>query len=181
VKACAVIMRAFSAGDERLVAYVTLHDGIAFDAETARADLRRMLPEYMVPASFVVLPALPLTPNNKLDRNALPPPSASVVHAAKPTDVLMTPAQRRVAGLWREVLHVDQVGLNENFFDAGGHSLLLVKLHAGLKHEFAADFPLIELFQRTTVASQAERLSSIPRSDTSLARASPRAEMQFHG
>jgi amino acid adenylation domain-containing protein len=181
VKACAVIMRAFSAGDERLVAYVTLHDGIAFDAETARADLRRMLPEYMVPASFVVLPALPLTPNNKLDRNALPPPSASVVHAAKPTDVLMTPAQRRVAGLWREVLHVDQVGLNENFFDAGGHSLLLVKLHAGLKHEFAADFPLIELFQRTTVASQAERLSSIPRSDTSLARAGPRAEMQFHG
>jgi hypothetical protein len=93
----------------------------------------------------------------------------------------MTPEQRRVAGLWREVLHVDQVGLNENFFEAGGHSLLLVKLHAGLKHEFAADFPLIELFQRTTVASQAERLSSIPLSDNASARARNRAEMQFHG
>jgi amino acid adenylation domain-containing protein len=181
VKACVVVVRAFSAGDERLVAYVTLHDGIAFDAETARAGLRRMLPEYMVPALFVVLPTLPLTPNNKLDRNALPPPSVSDGHAAKPTNVLMTPEQRRVAGLWREVLHVDQVGLNENFFDAGGHSLLLVKLHAGLKHEFAADFPLIELFQRTTVASQAERLSSIPRSDNASARARTRAEMQFHG
>jgi amino acid adenylation domain-containing protein len=179
VKACVVVVRAFSAGDERLVAYVTLHDGIAFDAETARAGLRRMLPEYMVPALFVVLPTLPLTPNNKLDRNALP--SVSDRHAAKPTNVLMTPEQRRVAGLWREVLHVDQVGLNENFFEAGGHSLLLVKLHAGLKHEFAADFPLIELFQRTTVASQAERLSSIPLSDNASARARNRAEMQFHG
>jgi hypothetical protein len=95
--------------------------------------------------------------------------------------VLLTPEQRRVAGLWREVLHVDDVGLNENFFDAGGHSLLLVKLHVGLKHEFVADFPLIELFQRTTVASQAEWLSSISRSDDALVRARTQAERQFHG
>jgi amino acid adenylation domain-containing protein len=181
VKACVVVARAFSASDERLVAYVTLQDGIAFDAETARAALRRKLPDYMIPALFVVLPALPLTPNNKLDRNALPPPSVSEGHAARPANVLMTSEQRRVAELWREILHVDHVGLNENFFDAGGHSLLLVKLHAGLKHEFAADFPLIELFQRTTVASQAERLASISRSGDALAGARARAERQFHG
>lgn len=134
-----------------------------------------------MPALFVVLPTLPLTPNNKLDRNALPPPSASEGHAARPANVLMTSEQRRVAALWRDVLHVDHVGLNENFFDAGGHSLLLVKLHAGLKHEFAADFPLIELFQRTTVASQAERLSSISRPDGALMRSGTRAERQLHG
>jgi amino acid adenylation domain-containing protein len=181
VRECVVIARTFSASDERLVAYVTLQDGIAFDAETARVGLRRQLPEYMIPAFFVVLLALPLTPNSKLDRNALPPPSVPVGHAERPTDALATPEQRRVAGLWREVLRVDHVGLNENFFDAGGHSLLLVKLHAGLKQEFAADFPLIELFQRTTIASQADRLSSIPRADTALSRARMRAERQLHG
>lgn len=176
-----MVARVFSAGDERLVAYVTLQDGVAFDAETARVALRRKLPEYMIPAAFVVLPALPLTPNNKIDRSALPPPSAPESRVTKPTQVLMTPEQRRVAGKWREVLHVDHVGLNDNFFDAGGHSLLLVKLHAALKHEFAADFPLIELFQRTTVASQAERLSSISRSDNALVSARAGAESQLHG
>jgi amino acid adenylation domain-containing protein len=181
VNACVVVARAFSPSDERLVAYVTLQDDIVFDAETARAGLRRKLPEYMIPALFVVLPNLPLTPNNKLDRSALPPPSVPDNRAARPTNVLMTPAQRRVAGLWQEVLQIDHVGLNENFFDAGGHSLLLVTLHAGLKQEFAADFPLIELFQRTTVASQAEWLSSISRSDNALVRARTRAERQFHG
>jgi amino acid adenylation domain-containing protein len=181
VKACVVVPRAFSAGDERLVGYVTVQDGIGFDADIARAALRRQLPEYMIPALFVVLPALPLTPNNKIDRTALPPPAAPEGHAAKPANVLMTSEQRRVAGLWREILQVDHVGLNENFFDAGGHSLLLVKLHAGLRHEFAADFPLIELFQQTTVASQAERLSSISRSDAALVRTRIQAERQFHG
>jgi amino acid adenylation domain-containing protein len=181
VKECAVVARAFSAGDERLIAYVTLQDGIAFDAETARAGLRRTLPEYMIPPLFVVLPKLPLTPNNKLDRNALPPPSVQEGHATRPANVLMTLEQRRVAELWQEVLHVDHVGLNENFFDAGGHSLLLVKLHAGLKREFAADFPLSELFQWTTVTSQAKRLSSIPRPDDVLVRARARAERQSHG
>jgi acyl carrier protein len=143
--------------------------------------LRRKLPEYMIPALFVVLPTLPLTPNNKIDRNALPPPQVQEGRADKPTNVLMTPGQRRVAELWQEVLQVDHVGLNENFFDLGGHSLLLVKLHASLKQVFATDFPLIELFQRTTVASQAERLSSIARSDEVLMRARTRAERQFDG
>ena len=110
-----------------------------------------------------MLPALPLTPNNKIDRNALPPPQVAGRSREQTATVLMTPDQRRVAELWQQVLQVDQVGLDENFFDLGGHSLLLVKLHAGLKQAFATDFPLIELFQRTTVASQAERLSSIPR------------------
>ena len=87
-------------------------------------------------------------------------------------DAGATPCRGALAA---EVLHVDQVGLNENFFDLGGHSLLLVRLHARLKQEFATDFPLIELFQQTTVASQAERLSSIPRSDNVFgARSNPR-------
>jgi amino acid adenylation domain-containing protein len=181
VKSCVVVSRAGSPNDERLIAYLTLQDGMVLDAGTARTILRHRLPEYMIPAVFVVLPALPLTPNNKIDRNALPPPQVQDGHADKPSNVLMTPGQRRVAEEWHEVLQVDNVGLHENFFDLGGHSLLLVKLHARLKQAFAADFPLVELFQRTTVASQAERLSSNPRSDEALLRARARAERQFHG
>jgi acyl carrier protein len=71
--------------------------------------------------------------------------------------------------------------LNDNFFDLGGHSLLLVRLHTELKQEFAADFPLVELFQQTTVAAQADRLSSSVRPNEGLARARARAERQFHG
>jgi amino acid adenylation domain-containing protein len=181
VKSCVVVARAFSPNDERLVAYVTLQDGAVLDTEMARIILRRTLPEYMIPALFVVLPALPLTPNNKIDRNALPPPEVSEGRADKPSNVLMTSGQRRVAEVWQEVLQIDNVGLNENFFDLGGHSLLLVKLHARLKQVFAADFPLIELFQRTTVSSQAERLSSVSQPDEALMRARARAGRQFHG
>ena len=180
VTSCVVVPRPFSPDDERLVAYLTLQEGLALDVEATRAALRRKLPEYMIPAAFVVLPVLPLTPNNKIDRNALPAPQAQEDRVSKLADVLMTPAQRRVARLWQEVLQVDHVGLNENFFDLGGHSLLLVKLHAGLKQAFGTEFPLIELFQRTTVASQAERLSSVPLPDEVLMRARMRAERQFH-
>jgi amino acid adenylation domain-containing protein len=180
VKECAVIVRSLASGDERLVGYVTLVDGALFDADMTRDRLRNKLPEYMVPALFVVLAAMPLTPNHKLDRKALPAPNAPDLRSESATAALMTPTQRRVARIWQEVLHVDSVGLNNNFFDLGGHSLLLVKLHAGLKREFATDLRLVELFQRTTVASQADRLSSASRSDDALARARTRAERQLH-
>ena len=70
------------------------------------------------------------------DRNALPMPFASARNAPVLADVVMTPAQRRVADIWQEVLHMDRVGLHDNFFDIGGHSLLLIKVHAALKTEF---------------------------------------------
>jgi acyl carrier protein len=179
VKSCVVVAQPFAAGDDRLVAYVTLHDGPLFDPEAARALLRRQLPEYMIPAVFVVLPVLPLTPNNKLDRNALPPPPVSEVSAGQRPNLLMTPGQRRVAELWRDVLH-SVPGLNDNFFDLGGHSLLLVKLHAALKQAFGTEFPLVDLFQHTTVASQAALLACLPTFDGPIGARAP-AERQFHG
>ena len=105
------------------------------DADAARATLRRKLPEYMVPSLFVVLDALPLTPNGKVDRKALPAPRAQ--RSPPRPDLLMNPRQRRVAAIWREVLALDRVGLHDNFFDLGGHSLLLVKLQARLQRDFA--------------------------------------------
>ncbi|MEP7209268.1 MAG: amino acid adenylation domain-containing protein, partial [Alphaproteobacteria bacterium] len=177
VRECTVIVREDTPGDQRLTAYLTAEPEVDFDAEAAKAGLRERLPEYMTPSAFVVLDALPLTPNGKIDRAALPRP----VLAARPAGVgpgvdLMNPDQRRVAQIWKDLLNVDHIGLNDNFFDLGGHSLLLVKLHARLKAEFAADLPLVELFQRTTVAAQAERMSSPVRASDALERARGRAE-----
>ncbi len=181
VKTCVVVKQELAPGDERLVGYVTLKQGASFDVEKARAILRLKLPEYMVPNLFAVLAELPMTPNNKIDRKALPAPKALQTRPDTPEDALMTPQQRRVAELWRNVLRIERVRLNDNFFDLGGHSLLLVKLHAELKREFATDFPLVELFQLTTVASQANRFSSNSTGNDALARARTRAQRQLHG
>jgi amino acid adenylation domain-containing protein len=161
-----VILQTTMPGDERLVAYVTVEPGASFDPDALRAALRARLPDYMVPSHFVVLPAFPLTPNGKVDRNALPPPDLTgdgpgAAAAPHITASAMTPAQQRVAVLWKEVLRVGRVGLNDNFFDIGGHSLLLVKIHAGLKREFGRELPLVELFQYTTVAQQARALEGM--------------------
>jgi acyl-coenzyme A synthetase/AMP-(fatty) acid ligase len=175
VKECVVAVREDSPGDHRLVGYLVLTDGATLDTEAARATLRGKLPEYMVPNAFVVLAALPLTPNGKIDRKALPAPQAAAPPVADDVESLMTPVQRRVAGSWREILRVERVGLYENFFDIGGHSLLLVKLHAALKREFESDLALVELFQWTTVAAQAARLSAAAPADGALLRARARA------
>ncbi len=182
VKQSVVTVREFGHGDERLVGYVTLRPDAEFDSEAARAALRSRLPDYMVPNLFSVLPTMPLTPNGKLDRKALPTPQAGEEqHDALP-ETLMTDEQRRVAAIWRDVLHAERIGLYDNFFDVGGHSLLLVRLHAELRREFHNDFPLVELFQHTTVAAQADRMSSKRSSgDTPLTQARARIEGRAHG
>ncbi len=177
VQECTVIVREDKPGDQRLTAYLTVDEAVSFNTEAAKVALRQRLPGYMTPGAFVVMDALPLTPNGKIDRSALPrpiiaPPPAS---AGFSTD-LMNPVQRRVTMIWKALLGVDHIGLNDNFFDLGGHSLLLVKLHVQLKTEFNVDFPLVELFQRTTVAAQADRMTSPVRASDALNRARARAE-----
>jgi hypothetical protein len=182
VKQSVVTVREFDHGDERLVGYVTLQPDAQFDVETARVALRSRLPEYMVPNFLAVLPAVPLTPNGKLDRKALPAPQAGEEQPHALPQALMTDEQRRVASIWRDVLRSKSVGLYENFFDIGGHSLLLVRLHADLKREFENDFPMVELFQYTTVAAQADRMSSqLSSGDTRLSHARVRIEGRAHG
>ncbi|MGC3998931.1 MAG: phosphopantetheine-binding protein [Anaeromyxobacter sp.] len=137
----------------------------------------------------MVLGALPLTPNGKIDRKALPAPEAPGRRdAPAPDEAHLSPVQRRVAALWREVLHADRVGLHDNFFDVGGHSLLLVKLHAALRAEFGEALKLVDLFRWTTVAAQAERLSppepgdgGAGPNDGALRRAQARAKRQMRG
>ena len=175
-----VQVREDAPGDQRLVAYVVTKDGGELDADAARVKLRSRLPEYMVPNQFVTLAALPLTPNGKVDRKVLPAPVIATPDAAQ--DELMTLPQQQVAALWRHVLKVERVGLYTNFFDLGGHSLLLVRLQAALQRTFGRELPLIELFQHTTVAAQAARLAAPSiATEGALQRAQMRAARQQKG
>jgi len=168
-------------GDQRLVAYVVPAEGHTFEAEAARMTLRGKLPEYMVPNQFMVLDRLPLTPNGKVDRRSLPPPSPPA-SAARAPESLMTEAQQRVAAIWKELLGGSpRVGLRDNFFDLGGHSLLLAKLRVRLQREFGSELALVELFQCTTVEAQAARLTTTSTDDRVLRRARERANRQAHG
>jgi len=181
VRQCVAAVREDVAGDHRLVAYVVPEETAGFDREQARAGLRHALPEYMVPNLFVVLDALPLTPNGKVDRRNLPPPSTAVLEA-NAIEPLMTGPQQRVAAIWKHLLGgLPRVGLRDNFFDLGGHSLLLAQLQVRLQREFGVDLPIVELFQCTTVEAQAARLTTTPIDDADVRRARERASRQAHG
>ena len=144
-------------GDVSLTAYVALADGTDLDTDDLRGWLRERLPAYMVPAFWVTLERLPRTANGKLDRVALPDPTA------RRTDADHTPPrteiERRLAEIWRELLRVDRVGVHDSFFDLGGHSLLLIQLHGRVREAFGIDASIVDLFRYPDVASFAEYLS----------------------
>jgi amino acid adenylation domain-containing protein len=182
VKEATVVVREDEPGDQRLVAYVVARVGEPFDQDAARTVLKTALPGYMIPAEFVVLAAMPLTPNGKVNRAALPVPQRGSNTASQAqSEVVMTSTQKRVAGLWAEVLGTDRISLHDNFFDVGGHSMLAVKLHAALKREFESGMTLTELFQHTTVAAQAARMTLPVDGNVALRRAEARARKRLHG
>jgi amino acid adenylation domain-containing protein len=124
-----------------------------------RVFLQKLLPNYMMPSSMVLLDSLPLTPNGKLDRRALPAPGHDRPEMAERFAPPQTGIETIVAGIWQEVLGVEKVGLYDNFFDLGGHSLLLVQLHAKLRKTFQTEVSIIDLFSLPTVSSLVKCLS----------------------
>jgi acyl-CoA synthetase (AMP-forming)/AMP-acid ligase II/acyl carrier protein len=156
VEAAVVLAREDGPGELRLVAYVVSRNGGAPKGEELRQFLRNLLPQHAVPTFFVLLAALPLSPNGKVDRRALPAPERP---ASQPFEPATTPLEAELADLWREVLRVERVGREDNFFDLGGHSLLIVKLRRRLEERFAREISMLEMFQHTTVSAMAAHLS----------------------
>ncbi|MBN1147165.1 MAG: amino acid adenylation domain-containing protein, partial [Anaerolineales bacterium] len=149
VKQVAVLMREDQPGDKRLVAYLSLERGANLGATELRAYLKTRLPEYMLPAAFVFLDELPLNPNGKVDRKALPAPAMERTGAAylAPRDDL----EKRLCQLWEDLLGVRPVGVRDDFFELGGHSLLAVRLFNRIEQELGRRLPLAMLFRSPTV------------------------------
>jgi len=124
-----------------------------------KVHLQKRLPPYMMPAAIVLLDQLPLTPNGKLDRRALPSPDQVRPELAENFVPPQNSIERIVAGIWQEVLGVEKVGLYNNFFDLGGHSLLLVQVHTKLRQTFDTRLSIIDLFGLPTVHALARSLS----------------------
>ncbi|HEX9936581.1 MAG TPA: amino acid adenylation domain-containing protein, partial [Longimicrobium sp.] len=153
-----VVARDGEVGDPRLVAYYV---GDPAGAEALRAHLAARLPEYMVPAAFVHMDALPVNPNGKLDRKALPEPEYG---AAEETYVApRTPVEEVLAGIWAEVLGVERLGVHDGFFELGGHSLLATRAVSRVRELFGVELPLRALFEGPTVAELASAVEEMRR------------------
>lgn len=170
-----VLARQDSSGTATLIAYVVAGDPSSADPARLRGLLRTQLPEYMIPKAFVNLERLPLTPNGKIDRKSLPEPAPQLA------DVVPEPAgyanrnEQLIAAIWQEVLGVASVSRHDNFFDLGGHSLLIVRVQKRLQQELNTQLPIIELFQHTTIAALAAHLADSGAAEDQYAVARDRA------
>ena len=141
---------------QRLIAYVK--QAQETPGNELRTWLRQRLPEYMVPAVFISLPELPLTPNGKIDRKRLPALEDNVRLSAAESVVPRNQTEQTLARIWSNVLRVSAVGVRDNFFDLGGQSLLLIKVHAKLRQELDPHIPVVDLFRYPTIESMAAHL-----------------------
>lgn len=148
VKSCTVLAREDEPGTKKLVGYLVPKGGEAPAASELQAFLNESLPEYMVPAHFVLLDSLPLTPNGKVDRRALPAPLIAGGKGGAP----QTPTQKIIAEFWRDILKADDIGIEDDFFDLGGHSLAATALMQKLRSAFGVEVRLATLFDSPTIA-----------------------------
>ncbi len=157
VRSCAVLAREDEPGKRVLVAYVVPRTGEAPSSDELRAFLRDQLPDYMIPAQFVYLDALPLTKNGKIDRKSLPMPSSAGLGAGK-GGAPRTKSEQTIAAIWTELLRIEGIGIHDDFFDLGADSLTATALVAKLRGIFGVDLSLAALFDRPTVAGISEIL-----------------------
>jgi acyl-coenzyme A synthetase/AMP-(fatty) acid ligase len=159
VREVVVMAREDESGSKYLAAYLSANPGAELTVSDLRAYLKDRLPEYMVPSSFVMLDALPLTPNGKIDRKALPEPDMSLANQGRAYAPPRTPMEKLVAAVWANVLKQDRISVTDNFFDIGGHSLLVVKVHQQLQEKTERTFPLVDMYKFTTAQGIAGYLS----------------------
>ncbi len=155
IKDAVVVDREDRTDDRILVAYIVSNQKVVISK--LKEYLSRQLPAYMIPSAFVMMENIPLTPNGKTDRNALPAPDQRQTdeeYIAPDTQI-----EQDIARVWQDVLKVEKVGIRDNFFDLGGHSLLLIQVQTKLQEVFNREIPVVELFKYPTIAALAEYLS----------------------
>jgi acyl-coenzyme A synthetase/AMP-(fatty) acid ligase/acyl carrier protein len=158
VREAAVLVREERPGDKRLVGYVVGTDGVEVEAGQLRSYLRQHLPEYMVPGVIVSLKEMPLTPNGKMDRQALPATDFSQREMQEYV-APRTELERQIGAIWHEALGITHFDVHDNFFDLGGHSLLMAQVHNKLQEVLSVEITIVEMFQYPTISSLAKHLS----------------------
>jgi len=161
VHAAAVTDRQDEGGHARLVAYLTPGDSeAALGFDELRSLVAEHLPAYMIPAAWVLVDEMPLTPNGKVDLDALPEPEFDRSATTEELVLPRTETERALASIWSQVLGVDEIGVYDNFFALGGHSLLAVRLFAQIERELGVRVPLATLFQTATIAGIVEMVDA---------------------
>jgi amino acid adenylation domain-containing protein len=179
-----VVARPGAGGERVLAAYIVPANGVPPDPAALRGHLRARLPEYMVPSAWVTLAALPLTPNGKVDRRALPAPDGQ---AAAGKEIVFEAPQSRleqsVAAVWRDFLGIEKIGLHDNFFDLGGHSLLMAQVQSRLRELLGREIAMVDLFSHPTVGGLARHLAQAggDQGETVRSRVERRAEREELG
>jgi amino acid adenylation domain-containing protein len=162
VQECVALMREDTADDRQLVAYLVPRLESRLSATEVRRFLRERLPDYMIPGAFVTLPALPVMPNGKIDRGALPPPALASVLADEDEQVsTLSPVEEALSAIWRDVLGVQRVGLHDDFFDLGGHSVLVTQITSRVRNVFEVELSMRHLFSAPTVSALAKVIEQL--------------------
>jgi len=156
IEQVAVTLLADSPEDRRLVSYLVPAAGATILPSEPRNWLKEKLPDYMIPSLFITLDALPTTPNGKIDRNALPMVKANSDYHGNGMFMPVNQIERAISSVWQKALKIEKIGIFDNFFDLGGHSLLMAQVHSEIKEILNIDLQLIKTFEYPTVALLAE-------------------------
>jgi len=158
VKAAVVVAHVRDDGEKALVGYVVPADGIVPSARELRRGLGQVLPDYMIPSTFVLMGSLPTLPNGKVNRHALPPPQPQRPPLSESYVAASTDTQMRIARIWAELLVLDDVGINDPFLELGGDSLMASKVMSRMRDSFGVELPLRAIFDTPTVAGLAAQI-----------------------
>jgi acyl-coenzyme A synthetase/AMP-(fatty) acid ligase/acyl carrier protein len=161
IGSCAVIARETTPGEKQLMAYVTVIDGASLKGQDLHFHLKQKLPEYMLPAHYVFLDALPLTPNGKVDRKALPAPTREDAPADDGYAAPGTQTEAALTRIWAGLLGIPRIGIHDDVFDLGAHSLLAMRAVTHIRQEFEVNLQLRNLFERPTPAGLAEMIDAM--------------------
>jgi amino acid adenylation domain-containing protein len=178
VREIVVLARQDEIGEKQLTAYIVPHYNSRYTHNKLRSFLQQKLPNYMVPSAFVMLESLPLTANGKVDRHKLPAPSRERPQLEQAYIAPQTDLERLLAGILSELLKIDRIGIDDNFFDLGGTSISILQVAVRVKQELGIELPAVKLFQYSTIGSLAKYLHSNQNSQPSHDKLQNRAQRQ---